>query len=139
MAGRRPPISKTSFSTRLSACSRRKTTNEKGANAAWDAGRFLKQITLIQIVGADNQLKFVSQDIVDEYLALVNAAAADGVLLPLKSGFEPIQNRHFFAKAGNGAGRDLTWPRSLAFQIIRMDLLTTSRLAAMKEIRSTTG
>ncbi len=61
--------------------------NEKGANAAWDAGRFLKQITLIQIVGADNQLKFVSQDIVDEYLALVNAAAADGVLLALKSGF----------------------------------------------------
>jgi hypothetical protein len=61
--------------------------DQKGANAAWDAGRFLKQITLIQIVGADNQLKFVSHDIVDEYLALVNAAAADGVLLPLKSGF----------------------------------------------------
>lgn len=61
--------------------------NQKGANAAWDAGRFLKQITLVQIVGADNQLKFVSQDIADEYLALVNAAAADGVLLPLKSGF----------------------------------------------------
>ncbi|HEV2903798.1 MAG TPA: M15 family metallopeptidase [Pyrinomonadaceae bacterium] len=61
--------------------------DQKGANAAWDAGRFLKQITLIQIVGADNQLKFVSQDIADEYLALVNAAAADGVLMPLKSGF----------------------------------------------------
>ena len=61
--------------------------NQKGANAAWDAGRFLKQITLVQIVGADKQLKFLSQDIADEYLALVNAAAADGVLLPLKSGF----------------------------------------------------
>lgn len=61
--------------------------NQKGSNAAWDAGRFLKQITLVQIVGADNQLKFVSQDIADEYLALVNAAAADGVLMPLKSGF----------------------------------------------------
>jgi hypothetical protein len=61
--------------------------DQKGPNAAWDAGRFLKQITLIQIVGADNQLKFVSQDIADEYLALVNAAAADGVPLPLKSGF----------------------------------------------------
>ena len=61
--------------------------NQQGANAAWDAGKFLKQITLVQIVGADNQLKFVSQDIADEYLALVNAAAADGVLLPLKSGF----------------------------------------------------
>jgi hypothetical protein len=61
--------------------------DQKGANAAWDAGRFLKQITLIQIVGANNQLKYVSQDIADEYLALVNAAAADGVPMPLKSGF----------------------------------------------------
>ena len=61
--------------------------NEKGPNAAWDAGRFLKQITLVQIVGKDNQLKFISLDIADEYLALVNAAAADGVPLPLSSGF----------------------------------------------------
>ncbi len=69
--------------------------NQKGANAAWDAGRFLKQITLVQIVGADNQLKFVSQDIADEYLALVNAAAADGVLLPLKSGFRTYPKQAF--------------------------------------------
>lgn len=61
--------------------------DQKGPNAAWDAGRFLKQITLIQIVGKDNQLKFISLDIADEYLALVNAAAADGVPLPLSSGF----------------------------------------------------
>lgn len=59
----------------------------KGANAAWDAGNFLKQITLIQIVGADSTLKYVSNDIVEFYVALVNAAEADGVLLPLKSGF----------------------------------------------------
>ncbi|MFY9620948.1 MAG: M15 family metallopeptidase [Pyrinomonadaceae bacterium] len=69
--------------------------NQKGANAAWDAGRFLKQITLIQIVGADNQLKFVSEDIVDEYLALINAAAADGVLMPLKSGFRTYPKQAF--------------------------------------------
>ena len=61
--------------------------NQKGPNAAWDAGRFLKQITLVQIVGKNNQLKFISMDIADEYLALVNAAAADGVPLPLSSGF----------------------------------------------------
>ena len=61
--------------------------NQKGPNAAWDAGRFLKQITLVQIVGKDNQLKFISLDIADEYLALVNAAAADGVPMPLSSGF----------------------------------------------------
>jgi len=69
--------------------------NQKGANAAWDAGRFLKQITLVQIVGADNQLKFVSQDIADEYLALVNAAAADGILMPLKSGFRTYPKQAF--------------------------------------------
>lgn len=69
--------------------------NQKGANAAWDAGRFLKQITLIEIVGADNQLKFISQDIADEYLALVNAAAADGVPMPLKSGFRTYPKQAF--------------------------------------------
>jgi D-alanyl-D-alanine carboxypeptidase len=61
--------------------------NPKGSNAAWDAGKFIKQITLIQIVGADNTLKFISSDIAEFYFALVNAAEADGVPLPLKSGF----------------------------------------------------
>jgi hypothetical protein len=61
--------------------------NHKGANAAWDNGEFLKQLTLIQIVGADGQLKYVSSDIAEFYLALVNAAEKNGVLLPLKSGF----------------------------------------------------
>ena len=41
----------------------------KGANAAWDAGNFLKQITLVQIVGADGTFKYVSNDIVEFYLA----------------------------------------------------------------------
>ncbi len=59
----------------------------KGANAAWDNGHFLKQVTLIQIVGAGGALKFISNDIAEFYLALVNAAERDGVLLPLKSGF----------------------------------------------------
>jgi LAS superfamily LD-carboxypeptidase LdcB len=61
--------------------------NQKGANAAWDNGQFIKQLTLVQIVAAEGQLKFISKDIADEYLALVNAAEQDGVLLPLKSGF----------------------------------------------------
>jgi len=59
----------------------------KGDNAAWDAGKYLKQLTLIQIVGADHALKMISSEIAEFYLALVGAAAADGVLLPLKSGF----------------------------------------------------
>lgn len=71
--------------------------DQRGPNAAWDNGTYLKQITLIQIVGADNQLKFISQDIADEYLALVNAAAADGVPMPLKSGFRTYPKQaHLF-------------------------------------------
>lgn len=61
--------------------------DQKGANAAWDSGRFIKQLTLIQIVGADRTLKFISSEVAEFYLALVNTAEKDGVLLPLKSGF----------------------------------------------------
>lgn len=69
--------------------------NQKGPNAAWDNGNFLKQITLIQIVGADKQLKFISSEIAEFYLSLVNAAEADGVLLPLKSGFRTYAKQEF--------------------------------------------
>jgi D-alanyl-D-alanine carboxypeptidase len=69
--------------------------NQKGPNAAWDNGNFLKQITLIQIVGADKQLKFMSSEIAEFYLSLVNAAEADGVLLPLKSGFRTYAKQEF--------------------------------------------
>lgn len=61
--------------------------NPEGANAAWDGGQFLRQLTLVQIVGADGQLKFISTEVAEFYLALVNAAEGDGVPLPLKSGF----------------------------------------------------
>jgi hypothetical protein len=69
--------------------------DEKGPNAAWDQGQFLKQLTLIQIVGADNSLKFISKDIADKYLELVRAAEADNVLLPLKSGFRTFASQQF--------------------------------------------
>lgn len=66
-----------------------------GPNAAWDQGKFLKQITLIQIVGADSQLKFISADIARFYLDLVKAAEKDGVLLPLKSGFRTYAKQEY--------------------------------------------
>ena len=53
--------------------------NEKGDNAAWDNGHFLKQITLIQIVGADNSLKYIREEIAEAYLKLVFDAEAAGV------------------------------------------------------------
>jgi LAS superfamily LD-carboxypeptidase LdcB len=69
--------------------------NETGPNAAWDKGRFLKQITLIQIVGADSALKFISEEIAEFYLKLVNAAERDGVPLPLKSGFRSYPKQEY--------------------------------------------
>lgn len=70
-------------------------SDQKGANAAWDKGHFLKQITLIQIVGADNTLKYISSEIIEFYLALVNAAEKDGILLPLKSGFRTYAKQEY--------------------------------------------
>lgn len=69
--------------------------DEKGANAAWDRGHYLKQLTLIQIVGADNSVKFISADVAPFYLALVKAAEEDGVLLPLKSGFRTYPKQEY--------------------------------------------
>jgi hypothetical protein len=69
--------------------------DQKGPNAAWDNGHFLKQLTLIQIVGANKTLKQISSETAEFYLKLVNAAEADGVLLPLKSGFRTYAKQKF--------------------------------------------
>ena len=69
--------------------------NQKGPNAAWDKGTYLKQLTLIQIIGADNSVKFISDDIAEFYLSLVEAADHDGVPLPLKSGFRSYPQQEY--------------------------------------------
>ncbi len=69
--------------------------NPKGANAAWDAGNFLRQITLIEIVGADHALKYISDEVAEPYLSLVHAAAADGVPMPLRSGFRTYPKQQY--------------------------------------------
>ena len=67
----------------------------KGPNAAWDAGKFLKQLTLVEVVGADNTIKLISNDIAEFYLALVQAAEKDGVPMPLKSGFRTYAKQEY--------------------------------------------
>ena len=67
----------------------------KGPNAAWDNGQYLKQLTLVQVIGADKTIKYISKDIVQFYLALVNDAAADSVVLPLKSGFRTYPKQKY--------------------------------------------
>ena len=67
----------------------------RGPNAAWDQGHFLKQLTLVEIVGANDSLKYISADIAEFYLKLVSDAEAAGVLLPLKSGFRTYASQEF--------------------------------------------
>ena len=70
--------------------------DQKGSHAAWDGGRFLKQLTLINIVGADNQVKQVSEENIDHYLALVRAAEDEAsIQLPLKSGFRAYPKQEY--------------------------------------------
>jgi hypothetical protein len=69
--------------------------DQKGGNAAWDAGKYLKQLTLLEIVGADNAIKQISSEVAEFYLALVAASAKDGVLLPLKSGFRTYAKQEY--------------------------------------------
>jgi LAS superfamily LD-carboxypeptidase LdcB len=69
--------------------------DEKGPNAAWDRGHFLKQITLIEIIGAKDSIKYISADVAPFYLKLVNDAESDGVLLALKSGFRTYASQQF--------------------------------------------
>ena len=69
--------------------------DEKGPNAAWDRGHFLKQITLIEIIGAKDSIKYISADVGPFYLKLVNDAEGDGVLLALKSGFRTYASQQF--------------------------------------------
>jgi len=69
--------------------------DKKGPNAAWDAGNFLRQLTLVEVVGADNTIKLISNDIAEFYLALVRAAEKDGVPMPLKSGFRTYAKQEY--------------------------------------------
>jgi len=69
--------------------------DEKGPNAAWDRGHFLKQITLIEIIGAKDSIKYISAEVGPFYLKLVNDAEGDSVLLALKSGFRTYASQQF--------------------------------------------
>ncbi len=62
-------------------------TDKKGANAAWAGGKFLRQVTLVPIVGARLQLLYLALDTVTPYFELVRAAAAEGVTVGINSGF----------------------------------------------------
>jgi hypothetical protein len=58
-----------------------------GPNAAWSHGEFLGQEDLVAIVDAKFEIERLAMRTAAPYAALVNAAAGDGILVTLNSGF----------------------------------------------------
>jgi D-alanyl-D-alanine carboxypeptidase len=58
-----------------------------GPNATWSGGAFTGQITVVQIMDVKNEVKRIAIDTLDPYMALVTAAASDGVRVGINSAF----------------------------------------------------
>jgi len=68
-----------------------------GPNAAWKGGKYDRQLTLGAIVDANRQIKYIGLDTLDAYLDLVKAAAKDGVLVAINSGFRSYpEQKHLY-------------------------------------------
>lgn len=55
--------------------------------AAWSRGSYVGQVTLVKIVDAGLELESLTQDMTEPYFAMVQAAAADSIVIFLNSGF----------------------------------------------------
>ena len=62
-------------------------TDDKGSNASWVGGKFIRQETLAQIIGADGKVKRLTQPTLEPYVAMVDAARKAGIAIALTSGF----------------------------------------------------
>lgn len=100
-----------------------------GPNAAWSDGEFLGQLELAAIVDSKLEVERLSLGTIEPYFALVAAAAEDGVLVLLNSGFRSYpEQKHLhdgftrglpgfntaakpgFSKHQNGIAFDLSVP-----------------------------
>jgi hypothetical protein len=66
-----------------------------GPNAAWKAGAYDRQLTLVAIVDARHEIEHIADDTLDAYLDLVRAAANDDVLIAINSGFRSYQAQKY--------------------------------------------
>lgn len=62
-------------------------SHQKGGHAAWSNGKFLKQLTLVKVVGSDDEIEHIAEETCDEFLAMAAAAQAAGIVLKINSGF----------------------------------------------------
>ena len=79
--------------------------SKKGPNAAWERGRYIGQVTLVEIVDYRNGVEQITLDGLPAYEGLIEAAASDGVTIKLRSGFRsyPEQQQLYNAyRAGRG-------------------------------------
>ncbi len=58
-----------------------------GPNAAWSAGQYLGQRTLVSIVDSTRAIERIALDTLDPYFDMVEAAAGAGIAITLNSGF----------------------------------------------------
>lgn len=100
-----------------------------GPNAAWSDGEFIGQLELAAIVDSKLELERLALQTIEPYIAMVAAAARDGVLVLLNSGFRSYpEQKHLhdgftrglpgfntaakpgFSKHQNGIAFDLSVP-----------------------------
>ncbi|OUL99991.1 M15 family metallopeptidase [Variovorax sp. JS1663] len=66
-----------------------------GPNAAWSNGEFLGQLDLVSIVDSRLDIERLALKTIDAYMALVAAAAGEGVPITLNSGFRSYPEQKF--------------------------------------------
>lgn len=72
-----------------------KDTDRKGANAAWDHGKFVGQVTLVNIVDVTQEVEQVTLDNLPAYEQLVADAEKAGIKIMLRSGFRTFAQQKF--------------------------------------------
>ncbi len=66
-----------------------------GPNAAWQSDEYLGQVTLIEVVGTEREIKRIAEATCEKFLAMVDAARAAGVTIGLNSGFRSWPEQKF--------------------------------------------
>ncbi len=66
-----------------------------GPNAAWANDKYLGQVTLVRVVGTDKEIEHISGTTCDKFLAMADAARADGVTIGVNSGFRSWPEQKF--------------------------------------------
>lgn len=66
-----------------------------GPNAAWAKDKYLGQVTLVRVVGTDKEIEHISETTCDKFLAMAEAAQADGVTIGVNSGFRSYPEQKF--------------------------------------------